>query len=103
VELGQLLVLALLVPVLVALFRYVVAERLGTIILSVLVGHTAWHWMLERGERLGKFPLPALDSSLLASALRWLMLILILGGLAWLGFGVLRRRMRQRRNGATSD
>jgi hypothetical protein len=31
------------------------------------------------------------------------MLILILGGLAWLGFGVLRRRMRQRRNGATSD
>ncbi len=103
VELGQLLVLALLVPVLVALFRYVVAERLGTIILSVLVGHTAWHWMLERGERLGKFPLPALDSSLLASALRWLMLILILGGLAWLVFGLLRRRMRQRRNGATSD
>jgi hypothetical protein len=103
VELGQLLVLALLVPVLVALFRYVVAERLGTIILSVLVGHTAWHWMLERGERLGKFPLPALDSSLLASAMRWLMLILILGALAWLVFGVLRRRMRQRRNGATSD
>jgi len=27
------------------LFRFLVAERLGTIILSVLVGHTAWHWM----------------------------------------------------------
>ncbi len=92
VELGQLFVLALLVPALVAVFRYLVAERLGTIILSVLVGHTAWHWMLERGERLGKFPLPALDSSLLASAMRWLMLILILGGLAWIAFGVMRRR-----------
>jgi hypothetical protein len=94
VELGQLVVLAVLVPLLSALFRYVVSERVGTIILSVLVGHTAWHWMLERGEQLGKFPFPALDATTLASAMRWLMLILILGGLAWLVYGVLRRRMR---------
>ncbi|HKF67843.1 MAG TPA: HupE/UreJ family protein, partial [Vicinamibacterales bacterium] len=37
VELGQLVVLALLVPALDLLFRYVVAERMGTIILSALV------------------------------------------------------------------
>src|SRR6202163_1600651 len=48
VELGQLLVLLLLIPALEALFRYVVAERIGTIILSALVTHTAWHWMVER-------------------------------------------------------
>ena len=51
VELGQLLVLVLLVPALDLLFRYVVAERMGTIILSALVAHTAWHWMIERCGR----------------------------------------------------
>jgi len=52
VELGQVLVLVMLIPMLDLLFRYVVAERMGTIILSALVLHTAWHWMTERGERL---------------------------------------------------
>src|SRR5882762_10492262 len=41
VELGQLLVLILLIPLLQLLFRYAVAERMGTIILSALVAHTA--------------------------------------------------------------
>src|SRR5712691_3364567 len=48
VELGQLLVLVLMVPALDMLFRFVVAERMGTIILSAIVGHTAWHWMTDR-------------------------------------------------------
>src|SRR5947207_8134283 len=52
VELGQLLVLAVLVPALEILFRFVVTERMGTIILSALIAHTGWHWMLERWERL---------------------------------------------------
>ncbi len=55
VELGQVLVLLVLVPLLALLFRYVVAERMGTIILSALVAHTGWHWMLERLEVLRKF------------------------------------------------
>jgi hypothetical protein len=52
VELGQIVVLALMIPLLDLLFRFVVQERMGTIILSALVLHTAWHWMMERGERL---------------------------------------------------
>ena len=55
VELGQMLVLALLVPALMLLFRYVLAERMGTIILSAFVAHTGWHWMLERWDVLRKF------------------------------------------------
>ena len=55
VELGQLLVLSLLIPMLAALFRFVVAERMGTIILSALVAHTGWHWMTERWDRLRQF------------------------------------------------
>jgi len=63
VELGQLLVLALLVPILEVLFRFVVAERVGTIILSALVAHTGWHWMIERWERLRQFGWPAFSSA----------------------------------------
>ena len=56
VELGQLAVLAVLIPALNLLFRYV-KESVGTLLLSLLVGHTAWHWMVERGERLGEVSL----------------------------------------------
>jgi len=94
IELGQLLVLAVLVPALELLFRFVVAERIGTIILSILVGHTAWHWMTERAERLGRFPWPSPDAAQLASAVRWLMLIVTLAGVAWLARGALARRRR---------
>ena len=52
VELGQLLVLLALVPVLELLFRFVVAERAGTILLSALLAHTGWHWMIDRADRL---------------------------------------------------
>ena len=55
VELGQLFVLILLVPVLGVLFRHVVAENVGTIVLSALAAHQAWHWSLERSEVLGMF------------------------------------------------
>jgi len=91
VELGQLLVLALLIPVLAILFRFVVAERIGTIILSALVAHTGWHWMIDRGERLRQFGWPAISAAQLASAMRWLMVLLVLAGGVWL-IGVLRRR-----------
>ena len=36
------------VPLLVLLFRFVVDERIGTVVLSALVAHTGWHWMLDR-------------------------------------------------------
>jgi hypothetical protein len=91
VEIGQLAVLLVLVPALAFLFRYVVAEKLGVIILSVLVAHTAWHWMLERGEQLAKFPLPTLDAALLASAMHGLMAVLILAAVVWIANGWLAR------------
>jgi hypothetical protein len=92
VELGQLLVVLLLVPALDLLFRFVVPERIGTIIVSVLVAHTAWHWMTERAERLSQFPWPTLDAAFVASSMRWLMLILVLGCAIWFVNAALRRR-----------
>jgi hypothetical protein len=92
VELGQLLVLVLLIPVLDVLFRSVVAERLGTILLSTIMAHTAWHWMSERFELLRRFRFewPVIDAAFLASAMRWAMLLVAAAGLYWLVFGVLR-------------
>ncbi|HKU70898.1 MAG TPA: HupE/UreJ family protein [Burkholderiales bacterium] len=90
VELGQLLVLIVLVPALDWLFRRI-GERIGILILSVLVGHTAWHWMLERWDTLKKFPLPDLDAASLAAAMRWLMAAMVLAGLVWLADSAIRR------------
>jgi HupE / UreJ protein len=95
VEIGQLAVLLALVPVLGLLFRYIVPERLGIIILSALVVHTAWHWMLERGEVLARFPLPTLDAALLASAMRGLIAMLILAAGVWIVNGWIARQLHQ--------
>ncbi len=86
VELGQLLVLVLMIPMLEGLFRFAVAERMGTIILSALVAHTAWHWMVDRWEVLARFHFqwPVIDAAFLASLLHWLMAIVGLAGVLWL-------------------
>ena len=78
VEIGQIAVLLVLIPALDLLFKYVVAERLGVIILSALIAHVAWHWMIERGGQLAKFPFPKIDAAFLASAMRGLMAALFL-------------------------
>jgi HupE / UreJ protein len=98
VELGQLLVLVMLIPALELLFRYAVPERTGTIILSALVAHTAWHWMTDRWGVFSKYhiEMPAFDASLWASVLRWLMFIVIGGGAVWFIAGLLRERNAQR-------
>jgi hypothetical protein len=43
------------VPLLNVVFRRAIAQRLGVIVLSVLIGHTAWHWMAERFASLRAF------------------------------------------------
>jgi hypothetical protein len=92
VELGQLLLLAVLAPALSLLFRRI-PERTGAIVLSALVAHTGWHWMLERWERLRQFriPRPALDAALLASVTRGLMVAVLVIGLLY----IMRRRIRR--------
>jgi hypothetical protein len=103
VELGQLLVLALLIPALDLLFRYAVAERMGTIILSALVAHTAWHWMTERWAVLRRYriPMPVFDAALGASALRWLMLIVVAAGAVWFVATLRRERASARETART--
>jgi hypothetical protein len=121
VEIGQIAVLLVLLPIVGLIFRHLVpiqpglarvahddaqvgqarlAERLGVIMFSALVAHTAWHWMIERGEALAKFPFPTIDAAFLASAMRGLMAALVLGGGLWLASGLLRRWISDAADGA---
>ena len=92
VELGQLLVLVLLVPALGVLFRYVVAERVGTILLSTLVAHTSWHWMTDRWGVLSQFPITwaAFSRAMFTGAMGWLLLVMLLAGAGWASFKALQ-------------
>ena len=94
VELGQLLVLLALIPALEGLFRFVVAERMGTIILSAIVAHTSWHWMTERAGTLSQyeFTWTGWTAADMALAMRWLMWILLAGGALWMASAWRRRQ-----------
>jgi hypothetical protein len=93
VELGQILVLILVIPVLRILFRFFVQERIGTILLSALVAHSAWHWMLDRGNTLAQFQMqmPILDSIFFAGLMRWGMMLIIIGLALWGMYELFRR------------
>jgi hypothetical protein len=93
VELGQVLVIAILVPLLEIAFRYGVQERIGTIILSAIVAHTGWHWMTERGRALAqyRFAWPEMDLLFWVGVGR-LAIVLVIGlAAAWL-LSLLTRR-----------
>lgn len=84
VEIGQLLVLLVVLPVLYLLFRYLVEARIGTVILSALLAHTGWHWMVERAEGLRNVAWPALDAATVVMLARGALVLLLAGGAAWL-------------------
>jgi hypothetical protein len=91
IEIGQLAVLALMLPML-ALFRRVVSERMGVIVLSAVVAHTGWHWMLERWAVLRQAEWPRLDSASVALLARWVAgLLLAFGAARLVGKWVERR------------
>jgi hypothetical protein len=55
IELGQLAVLFVLLPILGLIYSVqAFSDRLFVTIVSLVVGHTAWHWLIERLETLRK-------------------------------------------------
>src|ERR1043165_589832 len=99
IELGQLLVLALCVPLLNFAFRRLGAERLGVIILSAIIAHQAWHWMIERLGVLQQFPWPEFTLADVMSGLRWPFAFVVLAALLWLAIQPARRWL----SGASDD
>jgi HupE / UreJ protein len=87
VELGQLAVLLVLVPMLSWLFSRVVAEKLGIVLISAFIAHTGWHWMLDRGGQLMlyRWEWPSFDAAFVAMALRLAFVVLLAAALVWIG------------------
>ena len=98
IELGQLLFIAIAVPLLALLFaRARAAERLITIVISAFVAHTAWHWLAERWSALERVEWPQID---LATLVVPVVVAAAIGVLAWALLGrpaVLRRRHAEAR------
>ncbi len=98
VEFGQLLVLLLLIPLLDFVFRRLPNERLGIILISALIVHTAWHWAGERGSDLLQYrPAAPLLDAVPEAALLW---ILVLAAAALPTWHWLRRRHDRNRRTA---
>ena len=70
----------LLVPALSVLLQRPRIRPAGIIILSALIGHIAWHWMVERLEALSYVGWPSPDESALGWLLAWLVLLAAVGG-----------------------
>ena len=90
-ELGIIIILAIAVPALNLLFTHV-AERAGTIVLSLLIGHAGWHWMTERARIAEMSGLPALDLPLMLTIVRWLLALTVVGGAVWFLAGLIKKK-----------
>jgi hypothetical protein len=96
IELGQLVVLAVMLPALVLLRRHLLRGRVGIIVLSALVAHTGWHWMSDRAEVLWRVPWPHPGLLDLATMALWVAVIILGAG----AIGYLLRRFRVVADGA---
>ncbi len=98
IEIGQLVMVAGLAALAWALFTFVIPVRAGTIALSGLVAHTAWHWILSRGGQLRLYNItlswPTIGS---VEGIRWAMLVLVVVTLVWLMSRVFPRMERSER------
>jgi len=90
IEIGQILVLCVMIPALALVRRYLLVGRVGTIILSAIVAHTGWHWMSERWDALSKAAWPSPDWDAVVVGARWVALLLIAGGV----IGYVAKRLR---------
>ncbi|GAB1344874.1 HupE/UreJ family protein [Gemmatimonas sp.] len=96
VEIAQVAVLLVLVPLLNRLFTRV-PERAAIAVASVFVAHEAWHWTKERFAVLESYPftLPVFDVSVAVLIMRALMALLVLLGVLW-ALQSLMRKLQQR-------
>jgi hypothetical protein len=91
-ELGTLIILAIVVPAANLMFSSVLAERSGIIVSSVLIGHAGWHWMTERLAIARLSSWPVMDLNFLLAVVRWLLAMTVIGGIAWFVAGLMKKK-----------
>ena len=89
IELGQLMVLALMLPALAAVRRFLLPGRVGMIILCAILADTGWRWMIDRADLLWRTPWPLAGLSGLAVLALWLAGILLAAG----GLSMIAKRL----------
>lgn len=97
IEIGQMLVLVAVMSLLGLLYRARdVSHRAITLVISLLVGHAAWHWMAERGDAMLKADWSDVVEPYAASgSVLWIGLALVT--LVGVGYFLFRFHGRQRK------
>lgn len=83
IELAQNLLLLMVIPALTLLFKAPLIKSFGVMILSVVLAHTAWHWMLQRGNVLKRFGWPTLGITSLATLAACIGFLILIGLVVW--------------------
>jgi hypothetical protein len=83
IALGELAALVLAFAALRLVFTYVTGKRVGLVVLSVVLGHAAWHWMLDNGHVLGHAASGIVSAASVAVVAWWILVGLLVGGFAW--------------------
>ncbi len=92
VEFGQLVVLTVILGMTSVAFSHARVRRLGIVLTSILVGHTAWHWAVERSEKLKYVEWPSVNTSVVIGVV--VLALLCAGG--WRATRQLGRRSETR-------
>jgi hypothetical protein len=92
VDLGALLAFALIFVGLALILRGARAGRIGIIVLSALVAHASWHWMIDRLGLLWPMPWPTMTTSGFYHLVQWTFAVLLAAGAYTLTAQRLERR-----------
>ena len=92
VDFGALLAFALAFLGLALILRGARAGRIGIIVLSALVAHASWHWMVDRLGLLWQMPWPAMTMSGFYHLAQWIFVVLLAAGAYTLAAQRIERR-----------
>ncbi len=80
IDLGALLVFALASVGLALILRGARAGRIGVIVLSAIVAHASWHWMIDRISVLWQMPWPSMTAAAFYHLAQWIFVVLLGAG-----------------------
>lgn len=94
---GEVLTVLLMALAVELTFQFLVDRRIGTIVLSAVAAHSAWHWAADRYAEFRKFPLrwPSFDALFWTGAIQWTTVAVLIAAAVWL-FGVLQPLVARR-------
>ncbi len=83
VALSEVVALVFALGALSILFTYVTGRRLGMVVLSIVLGHVAWHWMMDSSHRFELGASALVSTGSVAVVAWWILVGLLVGGVAW--------------------